>query len=57
MWQLSLADVVIYDGLDTALGIVPEAIDTFPCLQKLRKNVEAVPGIKTYLDSRPKSVI
>ena len=55
MLQASLADIMIYDALDTVLGVVPEAVDAFPCLQKLRRNVEAMPALKEYLATRPKS--
>ncbi|KAK7102216.1 glutathione S-transferase-like isoform X1 [Littorina saxatilis] len=55
--SLTLADFVIYDVLDTALGIDPECLGPFPSLRKLRSNVEAVPAIRDYLAQRPKSVI
>jgi len=55
MLQVSLADITIYDALDTVLGVVPEAVDAFPCLQKLRRNVEAMPALEEYLATRPKS--
>nr|KAG5697495.1 hypothetical protein BaRGS_029386 [Batillaria attramentaria] len=54
---VTLADLVVYDVLDTILGVDPEAIAAFPSVKKLRSNVEAVPAIKTYLASRPNSAI
>nr|KAG5697494.1 hypothetical protein BaRGS_029385 [Batillaria attramentaria] len=52
--SLTLADFEVFDNVDTALIVDPEAIATFPSIKKLRSNVEAVPAISTYLASRPK---
>jgi hypothetical protein len=52
--QVTVADLEVYDLMDTVLGFDPEALNKgdYPCLRKLRTNVEALPNIKEYLAKR-----
>ena len=54
-FQLTQADLSVYDILDTILGKSEKILDKYPELQKMRKNVEANANVKAYLASRPKA--
>lgn len=51
--SLSLADLIIYDILDTVINLTPEdQLSFFPCLQKLRTRVKSYPSLREYLSKR-----
>ncbi|KAL8596712.1 hypothetical protein ACOMHN_045637 [Nucella lapillus] len=55
--SVTMADMYLYDFLETMLGISPNALKTFPLVQKLHSNVQNAPVLKDYLAGRPKSAI
>lgn len=52
MFQLSLADIYVYDMQDNLLQLKADALKDYPLMQKLRSNVESNPKLKTYLAKR-----
>ncbi|XP_076447565.1 glutathione S-transferase 3-like isoform X2 [Babylonia areolata] len=55
--SVTMADMYLYDVLETMLSLSPEALKSFPLLQKLVQNVKVFPALKDYLASRPKSIM
>ncbi|XP_076447570.1 glutathione S-transferase 3-like [Babylonia areolata] len=55
--SVTMADMYLYDFVETMLGISGEALKSFPLLQKLVQNVKVFPALKDYLASRPKTMI
>lgn len=49
------ADLSAYDITDAVLGKHDKALDDYPEIQKMRKNVDGNANIKAYLASRPKT--
>ncbi|KAL8620404.1 hypothetical protein ACOMHN_055485 [Nucella lapillus] len=54
---LTLADLSAYNIMDTLLKANAKCLDSFPDLQKLRKDVEDNKNVSAYLASRPASDI
>jgi len=58
--QLTYADIVFFDFFNTCLGKgkpeVPEQLNKFPKLEEHYKRVRDVPGIKAWIEKRPKTV-
>jgi len=52
---LTLADMAVYNITETVLKVNPSALDSYPEIQKVRKNVEANANVKAYLAKRPKT--
>ncbi|KAK7102214.1 glutathione S-transferase 3-like [Littorina saxatilis] len=56
--SVTLADVMVYDIIDTMMSFDPEEkLTRYPALQKLRQNVENIPAVKEYLKNRPTTTI
>lgn len=55
--SVTLADMYLYDFIETLQNIHPEALKNFPLLQKLSDNVKALPSLKGYLADRAKTVV
>jgi len=51
-FQLTTADLAVYDITETILKKNPIALDKFPEIQKMRKAVEANAKVKAYLSTR-----
>ena len=56
VFQLSLADLYVYDMQDNILDLKADSLKSYPLLQKLRNNVEAHPKLKVYLANRTKTI-
>merc|ERR1719422_1464155 len=52
--KLSLADLIIFEGSQTAFQTMPEILDKFPAIKALRAKVMATEGLMHYLVKRPK---
>jgi len=50
---LTLADMALYDIIDSILKRVPTVLDKCPEAKKVRQNVEANASVKAYLAKRP----
>merc|ERR1711963_375561 len=52
--KLSLADLIIFEGSQTAFQTMPEILDKFPAIKALRAKVMASDRLMHYLVKRPK---
>merc|ERR1719422_3015412 len=52
--KLSLADLIIFEGSQTAFQTMPEILEKFPAIKALRAKVMATEGLMHYLVKRPK---
>ena len=50
---LTWADIYLYDTMFYILKVNPKALDAYPHVSAVKKNVEAHPKIGAYLKSRP----
>ncbi len=48
---MRVADFVFYEMTEKMLAIDPEFPDKYPLFMDLRRNFEAIPRIKTYMQS------
>nr|KAG5697491.1 hypothetical protein BaRGS_029382 [Batillaria attramentaria] len=49
---ISLADLLVFDMIDTYTALKKDCLKSYPLLQKLRKNVRAHPFLNAYLANR-----
>jgi glutathione S-transferase len=49
----TVADIALWDLVDTNLRIIPELLDTFPTLKAWYTTIGSRPGIKAYVASNP----
>ncbi|XP_059150470.1 probable glutathione S-transferase 7 [Physella acuta] len=50
--KLSLADIIIFEGIQNVVQTNPQLLDNYPALKALRATVAEVDGIKQYLATR-----
>jgi len=53
--QLTVADLAVWDAVDSLLVLYPNLIDEHPRVKEHRQKIMALPKIKKYLDSRPQT--
>ena len=57
IFQLTVADLAVYNGFDTPLQNFPTAMDKYPKLKAQRAMISALPKIQEYLTTRKHSDI
>lgn len=55
MFQMTMADLAVYEVLTNVVLRDSKILDKFPKLVEHRKRVAALPKIKEYLEKRPKT--
>ena len=54
---MTMADIIIFEGTQTAVQQFPNILDNYPEIKKLRAKVVTQDGIKQYIAKRPYSQI
>ena len=55
MFQLTAADLAIFNGFETPLLSQPKLLDKYPKMKVHRATIAAIPSLKTYIRSRTHS--
>jgi len=50
---VTYGDIALYTPLDNCRLVVPAVFDDYPKISQWLKNIEALPGVKEYLEKRP----
>ena len=50
---VTYCDFNVYHHLDLSCLVVPSVFDDFPMIREWMKRIEALPGVKEYLEKRP----
>lgn len=53
--QLTWADLYFYDAGESLLSVDSTALNSYPWLKRNRQEVERIPNVSAYLQSRPKT--
>lgn len=51
-FQLTFADIMMFEAFEHVLSSMPEVLDKYPRLQKCRKKVQSLKKLQEYLSKR-----